>query len=133
MKLSKGFKDLAEGKARVLSITKVVYDEKYDKMRIHFRDEDGGTGMEQMLFVNAEDKPNEVALNIFSTIVKCALHDWTLEEIDDFDQLVGCQVVADVITEDVTLKDGSERTFTRIRNYKEAPIEDDADDLDGIL
>lgn len=131
MKLSKGFKDLASGKARTLTITKAVYDEKYDKMRIHFRDEDGGTGMEQMLFVNAKGAPNEVALNIFSTIVKCALRDWTLEEIDDFEQLVGCRVVADVATEDVTFDDGSTRTFTRIRNYREAP--DDLDDLDALL
>ena len=133
MKLSKGFKNLHPGKAQTLTITKVVYDGKFDKMRIHFKDAEGATGMEQMLFVNAKDEPNEVALNIFSTIVKCALHDWTLEEIDDFDQLVGCQVVADVTEDEVTLKDGSTRTYTHLRNYKEAPTDEGDLDLDGIL
>ena len=74
MKLTKGFKNLHVGKAQTLTITKVVYDEKFDKMRVHFKDEEGGTGIEQLMFVSKDDKPNEVALNTFSTIVKCALH-----------------------------------------------------------
>ena len=68
MKLTKGFKNLHAGKAQTLTITKVVYDEKFDKMRVHFKDEEGGTGIEQLMFVSKDDKPNEVALNIFSTI-----------------------------------------------------------------
>lgn len=133
MKLTKGFKNLHAGKAQTLTITKVVYDEKFDKMRVHFKDEEGGTGIEQLMFVSKDDKPNEVALNIFSTIVKCALHDWSLEEIDDFDALVGCQVIADVTEDEVEMKNGEVRVFTHLRNYKEAPAAEEDFDLEGIL
>lgn len=128
MRLSSGFKDLKEGRERLLTITKATYDAKFDKARINFRDEDGGTGVESFLFVNASDEPNEVALNLFSTLVKCALHDWSLEEFDDWDSLTGCQVLADVTR--TPSKDG-ERMFTNVGRYKEAPIEDD--DLSDIL
>ena len=59
------------------------------------------------------------------------MHDWTREEIEDFDQLVDCQVIADVTEDEVEMKNGEVRVFTHLRNYKEAPTEEY--DLDDIL
>lgn len=139
MRLGKGFVKLSEGRDQTLLISKVAYDEKYDKCKLTFKDEEtGGTGTEQFTFMNGS-KPNEVALNIFTTIAMCAMNDFSLREKDfDPELLEGRYVVCDVEYEDVEFEDGGSGSFARFRNYrsaKGAPVgaaEEDADD-DGLF
>lgn len=131
MKLGKGFINLNEGENQTLKITKVTYDEKYDKCKVTFKDDRGGSCTEQFLFTGKNGKPNEVALNIFTTLAMCALNDFDMQETEfDPQELEGCHVQADVTKDIVTDEDtGRTNTYYHVRNFKVAEIDDaDADE-----
>lgn len=125
--LTKGFRNVEVGPNQLLMIKKVVYDDKFGKLRLLLTDRDGGTMNEFFSFWKSKTKPNEVALNVFSTIAKAATGDWTEREIEPA-ELVGCYLVVDVIEQ--TSDDG--KVFKHIRNVKEAedfePFDIDIDD-----
>ncbi|WP_165170625.1 hypothetical protein [Adlercreutzia sp. ZJ242] len=134
--LIKGFRNLEVGKEQTLLIKKVSYEEKYMKCKITFSDAEDRTLTEQFSFKGKKKGTlNEVALGIFSTIAKCATHDFTDREIDP-EEIEGLYVVADVYEQEV--KDEDENvtgTYKHIRNFKEADVdfEEDADeDIDDI-
>lgn len=128
IELSEGFKKLNEGASQLLTIESVNYDPKFGKAQVVFVDADGGSQAENYMMGRPGAKPTrgqQVAQAIFSTMAKCALHDWSIEDIDT-DDLVGQQVVADV-TRDASVNEdtGETRYYTHVRNFKEADSEDD--------
>lgn len=125
--LSEGFRRLREGRDQVLSIVEVSYDDKFGKMNVTFEDEYGGSKTEcYRMGVPGKEQShsNKVAQDVFSTMAKHALRDWDVEEIDP-DELVGLTVMADVTTNEVEGDDGVKRKFTNIRNFRQAPDQDE--------
>lgn len=105
-------------------ITKVVYDEEFDKVKVHFEDETGATTMEQFTLVKSDGKPNETALGIFSTMAKCALHDETNREID-FDDLEGLAVRAEAYERTYkSEKADKDVTVVNLKNWDIIPEEE---------
>lgn len=138
MKLGKGFINLTEGENQTLKISKVTYDEKYDKCKVTFKDDRGGSCTEQFLFTGKNGKPNEVALNIFTTLAMCALNDFGMQETEfDPQELEDCYVQADVIKDIVTDEDtGRTNTYYHVRNFKVADLNDaeaDEEDDEGLF
>lgn len=122
--LTQGFRNLEAGKEQLLGIKKVTYDEKYMKCKVTFGDDEGRTLTETFNFKGKKKGTyNEVALGIFSTIAKCATHDFSDREIDPTD-IEGLHIVADVYEQVVTNDEGEETgRYMHVRNFKEA--EDD--------
>lgn len=138
IELTEGFANLHVGRDQVLTIIDVDYDEKFNKAVVTFEDEDHGTGTEQFNMGRGSKPSNaqRVARNIFSTLAKRALRDWDLEDIDP-DDLVGQQVMADILENEGMNKDGEKRMYTHLRNYREAPLDsgegDEASDDDDLF
>ena len=132
--LSGGFRRLEEGPAQLLEIVDVKYDDKYNKATVTFQDGAGGTQTETYMMGTPGKKQSrgqKVAQDMFSTMAKHAVHDWTIDDIDP-DELVGLTVVADVTKDKSVNEDtGEVRYYTHVRNFKEAPVEDgEADEED---
>lgn len=125
--LSEGFRDLEEGPAQLLTIAQVSYDPKFNKAQVRFEDAEGGSCFETYRMGKGKTRGEQVAANVFSTMAKHALHDWSIEDIDP-DDLVGRTVIADVTRDKSTNSDtGEERWYTHVRNFKEARAEAGAD------
>ena len=128
--LSEGFRRLEEGTAQLLEIVDVKYDDKYNKATVTFQDAAGGTQTETYMMGTPGKKQSrgqKVAQDMFSTMAKHAMHDWTIDDIDP-DELVGRTVVADVTKDKSVNEDtGEVRYYTHVRNFKEAPVEDDGE------
>lgn len=133
--LIQGFRNLEVGTEQTLLIKKVSYEEKYMKCKVTFADDEGRALTETYSFKGKKKGTyNEVALGIFSAVVKCATHDFTDRDIDP-EEIEGLYIVADV-WEQVVENDEGEETgrYLHIRNFKEAAdeeedIEDKEDDL----
>lgn len=126
--LSAGFRNLEVGDAQVLAITASSYDERLAAAKVTFTDPDrGGSCTETFRFGHGPQRSRgqEVALDIYSTLAKHALHDWELEEIDP-DELVGALIVADVYKQDVVNEQTGAVTgsYIHVRNFKEYRDED---------
>lgn len=129
--LTQGFRNLEAGERQELLIKRVTYEEKYQKIKVTFADDEGGTATETfMLKGKKKGTVNEVALGIFSTIAKCATHDFTDREIDPED-IQGLKVVADVFEDSWTDDEGKTHSRMKLRNYREAD-EDAGDDDEDI-
>lgn len=139
--LIQGFRNLEVGTEQTLLIKKVSYEEKYMKCKVTFADDEGRALTETYSFKGKKKGTyNEVALGIFSTIAKCATHDFTDRDIDP-EEIEGLYIVADV-WEQVVENDEGEETgrYLHVRNFKEADteaadeeeedIEDEEDDED---
>lgn len=136
--LIQGFRNLEVGKEQTLTIKRVSYDEKYLKCKVTFADADDRALTETFSFKGKKKGTyNEVALGIFSTIAKCATHDFKDREIDP-EEIQGCQIVADVY-EQVVKDDDGEITgrYLHVRNFKEADSDyeatDEEDDMEDYL
>ena len=133
--LIQGFRNLEVGEAQTLLIKKVSYDEKFMKCKVTFADDEDRTLTETFMFKGKKKGTvNEVALGIFSTIAKCATHDFTDREIDP-EEIEGLYIVADVYEQVVKDEEGDEKgRYKHVRNFKEAeadePGEEDGDDED---
>ena len=142
--LIQGFRNLEVGTEQVLKIKKVNYDEKYMKCKLTFADDEDRTLTETFTFKGKKKgQMNEVALGIFSTIAKCATHDFKDRDFDP-DELEGLYIVADVYEQINTNDDGEEISrYKHLRNFKEVDEDfeeedddeedDDDDDMDGYL
>jgi hypothetical protein len=129
--LIQGFRNIEVGEAQTLLIKKVSYEERFMKCKITFADDDGRTLTETFTFMGKKKgEVNEVALGIFSTIAKCATHDFSDREIDPT-EIEGLHIVADVY-EQVARNEAGEETgrYRHLRNYKEADEEPEADGWD---
>lgn len=131
--LIQGFRNLEVGKEQTLLIKRVSYDEKFMKCKVTFADDQDRALTESFNFKGKKKGTyNEVALGIFSTIAKCATHDFTDRDIDP-EEIEGLYIVADVFEQVVTNDEGEETgRYLHVRNFKE--FEDDAvdeDDEDG--
>ena len=128
--LIQGFRNLEVGKEQLLKIRKVSYEEKYMKYKVTFADDQDGALTETFTFKGKKKGTvNEVALGIFSTIAKCATHDFADREIDP-SEIEGLYIVADVY-EQVVKNDEGEETgrYLHVRNFKEVE-EEEAEDAD---
>lgn len=122
--LSEGYRNLKVGEAQELEISRVEFDERKQTAKVTFADAEGGTCTEQFRFgtTATKSKGQEVALNIFSTLAKCALHDWQLTEIDPL-SIQGQLVVADVFQQEVVNEETGRSTFyTHVKNFHEAEV-----------
>ena len=134
IELTQGFRNLEIGKEQTLLIKKVSYEEKYMKCKVTFADDEGRALTETYSFKGKKKGTfNEVALGIFSTIAKCATHDFDDREIDP-EEIQGLYIIADVYEQVVTNEEGEETgRYLHVRNFKE--VEEDAveedDDEDG--
>lgn len=118
-KITEGFRNLQVGDNQVLTIKKVVHEERFGKARITFADAKGGTLTEMFNFIGKDNKPNDVAIGIVSTICKCILNCETDEEID-LQDIVGGEVMADVYLQIVKTEQGEETgRYTHVRNFRE--------------
>lgn len=117
--LRDGFRDIQPGDAQTLEVRKVTYDEKFQKIRVTFADEHGGTCTENFSLVKNNGEVNDVAYGIFSTIYKCCTHDESNREVDPTD-IQGRVLVADVYRQEGKDKDGNGtgRFYTHLRNYQ---------------
>ena len=132
--LSKGFRRLQEGPGQILVIADISYDDKYGKAQVTFEDERGGSQVETYTMGapgKKQTRGNKVAADICAAMAKHALHDWEAEEIDP-EELVGLTVMADVTRDKTTDDSGETRYYTHVRNFKEAPAEED-EDAEGLF
>lgn len=133
--LTQGFRNLEIGKEQLLKIKKVSYDEKFMKCKVTFADDQDRALTETYSFKGKSKKNpiNEVALGIFSTIAKCATHDFTDREIDP-ESIRGLYIVADVWEQVAKNEEGEETgRYLHVKNFKEADVEvpdDDEEDLE---
>jgi len=127
--LIQGFRNLEVGKEQTLLIKRVSYDEKFMKCKVTFADDQDRAPTETYSFKGKKKGTyNEVALGIFSTIAKCATHDFTDRDIDP-EEIEGLYIVADVWEKVVTNDEGEETgRYLHVRNFKEADVEPDEDD-----
>lgn len=125
--LSEGFKTLQVGDNQVLTISASSFDERLMTAKVTFTDPDhGGSCTETFRFGQGPQRSRgqEVALNIYSTLAKNALHDWTRQEIDA-DELVDTLIVADVYKQDVTNEEtGAVTSYIHVKNFREYRDED---------
>ncbi len=132
IKLADGFKNLKPGDAQTLTLKRVRYDEKYQKINVTFADAEGGTCVERFNLMGSNGKPNDVAFGIFSTIYKCCMGGSTGDEVDP-EAIEGCRIVADVYQQIVKDEEtGEEKArYIHVRNFHEAEAAapDDDDDL----
>lgn len=121
-----GFKNLVEGPDQKLLIKRVSYDEKYDKAKVTFADDKGGTQVEQYDFGG---KNGETVLSIFFGLAMCALH--CGEDVDfEPEELEGHYIVADVIYDAWENEEtGRSGHYVHVRYFKECP-DDEADEPD---
>ena len=131
IKLTDGFKNLQVGDAQTLLVKKVKFNEKFQKIAITFADDNGGTCVENFNLMGNNDKPNDVAYGIFSTIYKCCKGGEAGDEVDPT-AIEGCYIVADVFEQVVKDEDGDETgRYIHVRNFREADgAAEDADDGD---
>lgn len=129
--LIQGFRNLEVGKEQTLLIKRVSYDEKFMKCKVTFADDQDRALTETYNFKGKKkDTFNEVALSIFSTIAKCATHDFTDRDIDP-EEIEGLRIVADVWEQVVTNEDGEETgRYLHVKNFKEVEDDDAEDDAD---
>lgn len=121
MRLGDGWLNVEPGRDQLLKIVKVDESDKYEKVKVTFKDERGGTCTEQFMF-ERNGKVNEVALNIFTTIAMCAMDDTSLRNKDfDPEELVGRYVVADVVaTEYTNPNTGKTGIYNNLKNFRVA-------------
>ena len=125
--LIQGFRNLEVGERQLLKIKKDSYEEKYMKCKVTFEDAEGRTGTETFMFKGKKkDTYNEVALGIFSTIAKCATHDFADREIDP-EEIEGLHVIADVYMDAWTDDEGRSHERAKLRNYREAEVDDETE------
>ena len=119
--LIQGFRNLEIGKEQLLKLKRVSYDEKFMKCKVTFSDDEDRALTETYSFKGKKKGTfNEVALGIFSTIAKCATHDFADREIDP-EEIQGLYIVADVYEQVVTNDEGEETgRYLHVRNFKEA-------------
>ena len=130
IKLTSGFKNLQIGDGQILLVKKVKFDEKFQKIALTFADDKGGTCVENFNLMGSNDKPNDVAYGIFSTIYKCCKGGETGDEVDPTD-IEGCHIIADVYEQVVKDEDGDEKgRYIHVRNFREAEEDDEAEDED---
>lgn len=131
--LTQGFRNLEVGTEQLLLIKKVSYEEKYMKCKVTLADDEGRALTETYSFKGKKKGTfNEVALGIFSTIAKCATHDFADREIDP-EEIEGLYIVADVYEQVVKNEEGEETgRYLHVRNFKEADADDGGaeDDID---
>lgn len=97
--LTEGFSLIPEG-THVFQITEVNYKEDFGKMEVTMKTAKGQKHTERFSLLNQNGEPNQGGLNAFSYFAKCALNDFTLDEIDHED-LVGCFIRCEVTNEEV--------------------------------
>lgn len=120
--LSEGFRTLEVGDKQVLTISASSYDERLATAKVTFTDPDrGGSCTETFRFGHGPQRSRgqQVALDIYSTLAKYALHNWELETVEPED-LVDTLIVADVYKQEVTNEEtGATSFYTHVRNFKE--------------
>lgn len=133
IRLTQGFRNLKVGERQTLLIKRATYDEKYMKLSLTFADSEGRTLTEKFNFMQKgkKDAINEVAVGIFSTIAKCATHDFDDRDFDP-EEVQGLYIIADVWEQKSVNEDtGEERTYTHLKNYEATP--DDFEGFEGEL
>ena len=108
--LSDGFTLIPEG-THVFLITEVNYKEDFGKMEVTMRTASGQKHIERFSLLKQDGDPNEGGLNAFSYFAKCALNDFTLQEIDEQD-LVGHFIRCEVVHTEVESKKNPDKTLT---------------------
>lgn len=97
--LSEGFTLIPEG-THVFQIVDVKYKEDFGKMEVFMKTAKGQKHTERYSLLNKDGEANQGGLNAFSYFAKCALNDFTLDEIDHED-LIGCFIRCEVTHEEV--------------------------------
>ena len=125
VRLTQGFRNLEVGTEQLLELKKVSYDDKFKKCKITFADDEGRALTETYGFKGKKKGTvNEVVLGIFSTIAKCATHDFTDRDIDP-ESIQGLYIVADVWEQTVENEEtGEVNKYRHVRNFKEADTDD---------
>lgn len=118
--LSEGFTLIPEG-THVFQITEVNYKEDFGKMEVSMRTVSGQKHIERFSLLNKDGESNDGGLNAFSYFAKCALNDFTLQEIDEQD-LVGCFIRCEVEHTEVesNKKPGKYVTFVNLADKEPA-------------
>ena len=79
--LTNGFTLIPEG-TYVFRIDKVEYDETFGTLEVNMTTKEGYKHRERYSLKNADDEPNEGAMNAFSYLAKTALNNFNVTEID---------------------------------------------------
>lgn len=111
--LASGWIFFQAGPHQMLKVTDVSVDTE-QVVLIQVCDRRGATGRIRFDL----GSKNETVDNLFATLVKLCLHDWSLESVN-LPDLIGCYFYADVSF--YQAEDG--RSFPRFSNYAEAPFD----------
>lgn len=93
--LTSGFNLIPEGEY-VFGIYDVSYDEDFGRMEVRMVTANGMRHTERFSLKDANDEPNERAMNAFSIFAKTALNNYEVEDIDHTD-LIGHYIRASVV------------------------------------
>lgn len=130
-----GFQLIPEGQ-HIFRIDDVNYDEEWGRLEVKMTTERGMKHTERFMLKDANDLPNERALNAFSYFAKTAMNDFSLEEIDH-DDLIGHYISAVVKHTQVPSKKDPTKTMTFVNLGDKSPangFESKADfNLDSLL
>lgn len=97
--LTEGFTLIPEG-THVFQITGVNYKEDFGKMEVTMQLASGQKHTERFSLLDSKGEPNQGGLNAFSYFAKCALNDFSIQEIDHED-IVGHFIRCEVTHEEV--------------------------------
>lgn len=117
------FQIIPEG-TYTFTIKKVEFDEEFGKLQLTLTNDKDQWTKETYSLMNG-DNWNEGALNAFSYMAHCALHNFKVKDIDP-SELVGCQFIATVEHRKVpsTKNEGRTVTFTSLTDIQQTPDDD---------
>lgn len=118
--LSSGFTLCPEG-THVFRICDVQYDETFGKMTVKLVNAQGIVHRERYSLLSQDGSMNEGAINAFSFFAKCALNDFTREDVDP-EELVNHFIRAEVThnTQASTKDPSKTMTFANLGNKEPA-------------
>lgn len=119
--MTSGFTLIPEG-VHVFRIYDVTYDEDFGKLTVKMVTAQGIVHNETFSLKDANDEPNEKALNAFSYFAKTALNDFSLEDIDHTD-LIDHYIRAEVIHTKLPSRKDPSKTVTFANLGDKAPAD----------
>ncbi len=137
--MTSGFTVIPEG-VYVLHIDDVTYDETWGKLEVKMSTSKGLKHTERFSLKDANDEPNEKALNAFSFFAKTAMNDFTMEDVDPMD-MVGHYIKAEVTHDVVPSTRNPNKTMTFVHlgdkspadGFEDAPASKPEYDVDSLL
>ena len=129
--LSGGFTPIPEG-TYVFRIESVEYKEKFGKLNITMKTQEGKKHIERFSLLDSKGNPNEGANNAFSYFAKTCMDDMSLTDIDPED-LIGRYIRCQVTHREVPKKKNGVEVPGEVAIFSQLGDKEPADGFDNVL